>query len=1354
MLVTSIHAGTRRLSGVVLALAAALSSSLHLHAAVEVRGSDAASVVSANSVTIGAVDIVAGLNRMALVGISLNANAGETLSSVTYSPGDDSDDSADQLFSCNIDAYSSDSKLHLYICYLPSPTVASNGEISAVFSASLDKGAVAGYVDLAGVDLTDPIAPTPPTNQWATAGDSILATVNVDAVQAGGLAFNVVATEKDTTPDEGVDQVRIWRQLAAGSVEISGGAAYRPNAGGAEADLDVSWQLSPQKKWAILGVALNPAAEVFVPGTDYGDAAGYGDAGHQQRGLLETLRVPAVTDDWEPVALRAVYDSPVVVCARNLVSDADTEAVVRVDNVTGTSFDVRLQVPSDQLGATASDVYCLVAEEGDYDLTSVGGPKFEAHTVLSIETNGAENFFGWDSADTEDVTSDLAHSYTAPVVLGQVMSFNESRHSQFWAHDCSDYVNPPVGAGVCVGKHVGKDTDTTDRGDETLGYIVFESAGDVVNDRNWVAAVGGAQVAGVDNNPPYSYGLSNSFASGTVTQTGMQGEQGGIAVLYGGAPLAGAGLDLAIDEDTIVGDRIHTQERVAYFLMQTSAGILLQEPYMGFNPGDLEDPQSDVDALADDNNDSSLRGVGSDEDGVIFGVDYGVSNTLNATVRVHNPTSGPVNLCGWMDDPALPGAFEPAEGRCISAPMGSSDQVLSWAGVPENGSTYLRFRVTSGALDESSFEGLLVDGEAEDYLYTFTPPPLDYGDAPESYGDASHIVAPLLETLLLSGTDDSWMNVELRGRYTAPVVVCTPHFLEGEAERVARVRAVTGSSFEMRMQQPQIPLGPVFDAAWDASCLIIESGDHVLPDGRRVLADTVLSGSTNGKFLTEYWDGSAGEDVAPTTPFTRPVVLGQVMTAANEAWSVFWANNCSNARVEPVSGSICVGKHIGEDSGGRLGETLGYVIVEAGSDGDGDDDSGVGSADDNGHAYEIFLSAESVVGVNVSPPYAHNLGSSEPMVTAVASINGMRGVDGGSPVLFGPNPVAGSAVGLAAQEDTINDTERNHIAERVAGWAFDANDAYLLNAPFLGVLPPDTEDVYQFGAQATDDDLNDADDEDGVVFQMVGPSGTVLSATVTVSNFAAVPAYVCGWLDVPGGGGVLDGVFDSSDLGAVDCHEVAPGTFQGVESFSWSGLPAGISQTYARFRISTDSLTAASAVVRAADGEVEDYYIRFDTTAVTLGQVGLAYTSVDTYLQRLAIASAAQAEAILQRWDEAVAADLEGASRETLEQALTEFLDPDGDGDVAVFGWETLSERDTIGFYVERRPAASSEPWYRVNTRMLPGLITAPMGGEYLLADPGARPGHSYDYRLIEQEAMGGERHYGPFRLNADAPGH
>ncbi len=44
-------------------------------------------------------------------------------------------------------------------------------------------------------------------------------------------------------------------------------------------------------------------------------------------------------------------------------------------------------------------------------------------------------------------------------------------------------------------------------------------------------------------------------------------------------------------------------------------------------------------------------------------------------------------------------------------------------------------------------------------------------------------------------------------------------------------------------------------------------------------------------------------------------------------------------------------------------------------------------------------------------------------------------------------------------------------------------------------------------------------------------------------------------------------------------------------------------------------------------------------------------------------------------------------------------------------------------------------------------MITAPMGAEYMLVDPGTRAGNVYQYRLNVQEATGNTRSYGPYTV-------
>jgi hypothetical protein len=302
---------------------------------------------------------------------------------------------------------------------------------------------------------------------------------------------------------------------------------------------------------------------------------------------------------------------------------------------------------------------------------------------------------------------------------------------------------------------------------------------------------------------------------------------------------------------------------------------------------------------------------------------------------------------------------------------------------------------------------------------------------------------------------------------------------------------------------------------------------------------------------------------------------------------------------------------------------------------------------------------------------------------------------------------------------------------------------------FLGAPgdEPDTESPTPHSADARGDD-DVGDDENGVVLRtFAGASPPVVEAVITIT--ADQGTFLCAWLDLPDTVGGTTGVFDPAEGQCVS--NSSTGTFERISI--WQTAPGTPLSTYLRVRVSTAAIgpgDAAGAGSALPDGEVEDYQVVFDPTAVTLGDITLAATPVTDFLDGVSAPrmSAAQLTDMLRHWDAAALAGPDTGDRELLLDAMAAYLDPDGDGRVAVLAWETLEERGTVGFYAERREAGG--PWQRINPRLLPGLITAPLGGEYRLADPGAASGKDYQYRLLEVEAQGWQREYGPFTLRLD----
>lgn len=81
--------------------------------------------------------------------------------------------------------------------------------------------------------------------------------------------------------------------------------------------------------------------------------------------------------------------------------------------------------------------------------------------------------------------------------------------------------------------------------------------------------------------------------------------------------------------------------------------------------------------------------------------------------------------------------------------------------------------------------------------------------------------------------------------------------------------------------------------------------------------------------------------------------------------------------------------------------------------------------------------------------------------------------------------------------------------------------------------------------------------------------------------------------------------------------------------------------------------------------------------------------------------------------------------------------------------WSTASEAGTAGFHLQRWDSKARR-WTPVNRELLAGLMHAPQGGVYRFVDAGASPAEPQTYRLVEVEAGGRRRVYGPYRVSVD----
>ena len=202
---------------------------------------------------------------------------------------------------------------------------------------------------------------------------------------------------------------------------------------------------------------------------------------------LRTGVISGVTNaGWTTVTPGPAYASMVIV-ATPAYDAASPPLVTRIQNVGARTFQIRVQrVDGLTTAITGIDVHYMALEEGVYTQAE-HGITMEAVKYTSTVTDDNNSWV----AEVQT----YSNTYTNPVVVGQVMSYNDSAWSTFWSRGGSR-TEPPSSTDLRVGKHVGEDPVTT-RLYETVGYVVIEQSNGRIGDISYTSAVGADSIQGV-----------------------------------------------------------------------------------------------------------------------------------------------------------------------------------------------------------------------------------------------------------------------------------------------------------------------------------------------------------------------------------------------------------------------------------------------------------------------------------------------------------------------------------------------------------------------------------------------------------------------------------------------------------------------------------------------------------------------------------------------------------------------------------------------------------------------------------------------------------------------------------------
>jgi hypothetical protein len=283
---------------------------------------------------------------------------------------------------------------------------------------------------------------------------------------------------------------------------------------------------------------------------------------------------------------------------------------------------------------------------------------------------------------------------------------------------------------------------------------------------------------------------------------------------------------------------------------------------------------------------------------------------------------------------------------------------------------------------------------------------------------------PAMERGILPAVSGSWKTVSLENTYTSPVVIATVVMPEAADKNtkappvVTRIRNLAGNSFDVRVQ---MAASGSISSSYELQYWVVEEGVYQQEDhGIQLEAVKVLSVETAGK------DNWVVEARSYQNTYENPVVVGQVLSNNDPAWSTFWASRANGGWAPPNGSSISAGKHIGEDPlVSRQDETIGYIVVES------------GQYSLPHLTLEAGLTPDVVEGIG-----SNNEGTLQALVlsnpgSAVLSAAGMDGNDGGWPVLYGEGISASGDLRLLYDEDIANDNDGYHTTEEVAYVAFD-----------------------------------------------------------------------------------------------------------------------------------------------------------------------------------------------------------------------------------------------------------------------------------------------------------------------------
>lgn len=300
-----------------------------------------------------------------------------------------------------------------------------------------------------------------------------------------------------------------------------------------------------------------------------------------ETGYMETGSTTASTS-WSTVTLTNTYIEPVVIATVQDGNNPNTPLTARVRNAGGNSFDIRLDIPTDNFAPVTGNsetVNYLVVEAGVWTVGN-GRTKIEADVVEDVSRVNCRTCGSWNNGT--DVSYRNAYS-AEPVVLHQVMSANDAAWITSFASDDTSGGNPPGTDGFQVALNGAEVTSSHSA--EDIGYVVIAAdATDTDGTLSFETDKTGDVVRGyTDAHTTETF--TNTYSAAPIvvaSQVAMDGVEGSWAMLDS---VTSTQITVYVDEDqTLDSERSHTTEDYFYVTFSGSGSMTLRDQTFSENP--------------------------------------------------------------------------------------------------------------------------------------------------------------------------------------------------------------------------------------------------------------------------------------------------------------------------------------------------------------------------------------------------------------------------------------------------------------------------------------------------------------------------------------------------------------------------------------------------------------------------------------------------------------------------------------------------------------------------------------------------------------------------------------------------